>query len=83
MKDLRVTKIAKEIKFEGVWGELEANKYFLRQLFTKYLRLTLVLCEIAHYGKILSSVFQGFFASINKRFILAGRLDTRLSFCEA
>ena len=25
MKGLRVTKIAKEIKFEGVWGELEAK----------------------------------------------------------
>ena len=28
MKSLRVTKIAKEIKFEGVWGELEAKKIF-------------------------------------------------------
>ena len=26
MKDLRVAKIVKEIKFEGVWGELEAKK---------------------------------------------------------
>ena len=28
MKGLRVTKIVKEIKFEGVWGELEAKKMF-------------------------------------------------------
>ena len=42
MKGLRVTKIVKEIKSEGVWGELEAKKYFKRQPFTKYLRLTLV-----------------------------------------
>ena len=42
MKDLRVTKIVKEIKFEGVSRELEAKKCFLRQSFTGYLRLTLV-----------------------------------------
>ena len=28
--------------FEGVWGKLEAKKYFQRQSFTKYLRITLV-----------------------------------------
>ena len=42
MKGLRVNKIVTEIKFEDVWGELEAKKYFKRQPFTKYLRLTLV-----------------------------------------
>ena len=35
---------------------------------------------IAHYGKSLFSVLQEFFASINKTFILAGGLRTRLSF---
>ena len=33
-------------------------------------------------GKVLISVLQEFFASINKIFILAERLDTRLSFYE-
>ena len=42
MKGLRVTKIVKEIKFEGVLGELEAKKLFLIQSFTNYLRLSLV-----------------------------------------
>ena len=28
VKDIRVTKNAKEIKFEGVWGELESKKVF-------------------------------------------------------
>ena len=42
MKGVRVTKIVKEIKFEGVWGELESKKSFQRRSFTKYLRLTLV-----------------------------------------
>ena len=41
MEDLRVTKIVKEIKFEGAWGGLETKKGFQRQSFTKYLRLTL------------------------------------------
>ena len=35
MKDLKVVKIVKGIKFEGVWGELEAKKYFQRKSFTK------------------------------------------------
>ena len=28
MKGLRVTKIVNKIKYEGVWGELEAKKMF-------------------------------------------------------
>ena len=42
MKDLGGTKIFKEIKFEGVWSEFEAENCFSRQSFTKYLRLALV-----------------------------------------
>ena len=37
-------------------------------------------CEIVHYVKSLISVFEEFFASINKILILAGRLATRISF---
>ena len=36
------------------------------------------LCEIAHYGKVVISIFQQFFASINKMFVLGGGLWTRL-----
>ena len=39
-------------------------------------------CEISHNGKSLVSVFQEFSASINKTFILVGRLGTKLSFYE-
>ena len=35
------------------------------QSFTKYFRLT---CKIAHYEKSLISIFQEFFAGINKNF---------------
>ena len=35
-------------------------------------------CEIVHYGKSLNSIFQEFFASIDKIWILGGRLSTRL-----
>ena len=42
MKGLKVTKIFKEIRFDGVWGKLEAKKCFQRQSFTKYLRLAIV-----------------------------------------
>ena len=45
MKGLKVTKIVKEIKFKGVWGELEAKYCFQRQSFANYLRLTLVFMK--------------------------------------
>ena len=35
-------------------------------------------CETAHYGKSSISIFQQLFASIDKIFILGGRLGTRL-----
>ena len=47
---------------------------------TSYLRLTLVLCEIAHNRKSIISYFQEFSASINKTFILERRLGTGVSF---
>ena len=37
-----MTKIVKEIKFEGVWGELESKTDFQTQLVTKSLRLSVV-----------------------------------------
>ena len=55
MKDQRVTKIFKEIKFEGDWVELEAKAFLQRDPFTKYLTLTAVfignsaLREIFHF----------------------------------
>ena len=79
---LRVTKIVRGIKFEGVWVEFKSKNCFQRQSFTKYLRLALVSCEIAHYEKSLISVFQEFFASISKIFTLTRRLATRLSLYE-
>ena len=56
---------------------IDVLDFVILQPFTKYFP-----CEIAHYQKSLISVFQQFFASINKIFILAERLGTRLSFYE-
>ena len=42
MKDFRVTKNIKVIKFEEGWGQLKLKKNFPRQKLTKYLRLTIV-----------------------------------------
>ena len=41
VKDLRVTKIVKEIKFVAVRGELESKRGLQRQSFTGYWRLNL------------------------------------------
>ena len=35
MKGLRVTKDVKETKFEGIWGELIANKIFPETIILK------------------------------------------------
>ena len=49
------------------------------QPWPKYFRQTVVfLCEIAPYGKSSISIFQEFFARIDKVLILAAGLDTRL-----
>ena len=54
------------------------------QSFTKYLRSILAfMWSSALRKKFNFCFFQGFFPSIDKIFILAGRLDTRLSFYEA
>ena len=36
VENLRLTKVDKEIKFEGVWDELGGRKFFQRQSVTKY-----------------------------------------------
>ena len=70
MKGLRVTKIVKEIKFEGVWGELESRRGFQTQSVSRYLGLTLVFSgEVAYSGGGLISD-QGFFASVSKMFMV-------------
>ena len=43
VKDLRVTKNTKEIKFEGVWGELESKKFFIHSLQNFILLFMLLL----------------------------------------
>ena len=50
----------KDIKFEGVWGKVEAKECFQRQSF---------LSEIAHYGKSIISDAQQIFVSINNIFL--------------
>ena len=66
MKPYRVTKIIQEIKFQVISDELGEKKCFQSEWFTNYLRITVVLCEKAHYGKSLIPAFEEFFASIDK-----------------
>ena len=73
------------IHVQAYWGALGHIQALLRHigLYSDIFRaLYKSMCEIAHYGKTLVSVFQEFFASVNKTFILAGRLSTWLSFYE-
>ena len=71
--------ITKEIKFEGIWGKLEAKECFKRQSFTKYSRLTLnFMWNNAILEKFNFYFWRGF-PSTNKIFNLAGGLGTGLS----
>ena len=70
MKGLRVTKIAKEIKFE-----VRRKEMFLETTIRKIFEN-----NSSFNMKYLISVFQQCFASIDRIFIFAGRLGIRLSF---
>ena len=37
-QNLRITKLDKQIKFKGIWAELEARNYLQRQSFRKCFR---------------------------------------------
>ena len=82
VKGLRVTKIFKEIKFEGVWNELESKKFFRDNNSQNTWEWLEFSSDIAHNGKSLISVFAEFFASINKNFTLTERLATWLLLCQ-
>ena len=58
VKDFRVIKIVKQIKFKRAWGKLEARKCFQRQSWTKYLRQTL--------GKVQFLFFKSFLLVLAK-----------------
>ena len=73
MKDVRVTKNVKAIKFEELGGELESKKGSRDNNSQNT-----GTCN----RKSLSSVFQEFAPTTPKTFIFAKRLDTRLSFYE-
>ena len=55
------------------------NFMFNGESLTDYAILSILSYEIAHFWKSLMSVFQEFFASINKVLLLARRLGTRPS----
>ena len=69
---LRLTKIVKEIKFEGVWDELQPRKFFQKQSVTKHLRLTLVPMKNRAPREKFNCYFTGPFSSTRKSFISVG-----------
>ena len=51
MKGLRITKVVKEVKFEGALRELNKKKIPETIIYKTYETLSFT-CEIAHYGKV-------------------------------
>ena len=68
MKDLRVTKIVNEIKFDGVWDELEGKNCFHRKSFTKYLRQTLVFMLNSEIQNSFNFYISGVFCYFQQNF---------------
>ena len=59
--------MVKQIKFEGVWGKLEARNCFQRQSFTEHLRQTLVfMWNSALRGKVQYLFFSRFLLLLTK-----------------
>ena len=79
-KALELSKLSNKSNLKGSGASFEARNCFERQSFTKYLRQTLVLCEIAHYGKSSVSVFQKIFTSTDRIFISGRGPGTRQEF---
>ena len=69
MKGFSVTKIVKEIKFEGIWGDLEFKKGFQGQSVTKYMRLTLVFMLNSSLREKFNCYFFGTFLLVLTKFL--------------
>ena len=68
VKDLRVTKIVREIQFEETWGVLEAKNCFQRQALTKYLRKSLVFMWNSALWEKFNFYFQRVFLLVLTKF---------------
>ena len=84
-KSLRVTKIVKQIKFEGVCDRSEAKNCLKKQPFTKYLRQTLLF----RWNRALREMLNFFFSAdffflliLTIKLILEERLGATLKFHE-
>ena len=76
VKGFRVTKIFDQIKFEGVWGELEARNCSQRQSLTKYLRQDSSFpVEWSTNGKVQFLFFRRFLLVLAEFSFLAGGLS--------
>ena len=65
---LELQKMTKKIKFERVWGELEAKSCFQRQSLTKYLRQTLVFMWNSAIREKFNFYFSGDFCKYWQKF---------------
>ena len=81
-KALELPERAKEIKFQGVFGEFVWKKCFQRQLITKYLRPILVFTWNSALREVFNFYFSREFSKINNIFFLAGILHTGVLFYE-
>ena len=81
MKGIRVTEIAKEIRFKGVWWRVRSKRGFPETTYHKIFETSSSFHVEwpAHCGKSLAPAFQEFFVGINGIFNLAGGLGAGLS----
>ena len=77
VKGLIITKFVKQIKFEETWGWKE-SKNFAETIMAKLFQTPFLLIRNSAQWEKYNVYFSEFFTSIDKIFILRGRLDTRL-----
>ena len=68
---LRVTKIIKEIKFERVWGQLEAKKLFTERTIHNILRENLDFM----WNCALREMFNFFFSAVFHKFLFFRKIE--------
>ena len=61
-----VTKIVKEIRFEGVWGRVRSKKLIPETIFREYLRHSSFRAKLRTTGKVQFLFFNGFLLVMTK-----------------
>ena len=81
-KALDAPKLSKKLSLKGCGTNKDQERFSREKQLQNILDWLYFSWKQAHYGKSLIAIFQDFFASTIKIFLLSGGLNTTLSFSE-